>query len=149
MPPRSLEDQKVSSGELDLQAACLQSKALPEKPRSLIPIILKHTVPDQLYESSRVVFYLDGEQVHDDPDSDKAIDDQLAHRHWFILRVRYRPPLSEHSKKFILGLLEKVLTWRLTLSHEDKKGGRIAQYGPDWTIEKTTGEIEEWFKTQI
>lgn len=132
-----------SAGDFDMWKKCLDDKTMHTKPMYQKEVILWMTKTDMAWEHLRVAFYLDGEQVHKHEQHDREIDDKLVKLRWFVIRIRYRPPLSEIKKEKILEILRRLINWRISQKWEERRGGRFAQYGFDTECEKCPMEVEE------
>lgn len=122
------------------------SGELKERAQSQRMIVLKSTFPDQQFVKARVAFYQDGEEVHKHPERDREIDDLLVHLRWFVIRLRYRAPMRVKRERQIKQVMCQVVAWRMSLKHEERKGGRVAQYGADYEYERIEAELESRLK---
>jgi hypothetical protein len=130
----------------DLARRLTVEGGLPSAPKTRQTIVLKQTIPDQTYDDERTVFYEDGDIVHKHPDVDREIDDELVHRRWFVIRLQYSAPQSKRSEEQMLQVLQQVLWWRSKQGFEERRGGRIAQYGFDVEYENVEPETEDAVK---
>jgi hypothetical protein len=77
---------------------------------------------------------------------DREIDDELVYGRWFVIRLRYSAPQSKRSEEQMLQVLQQVLWWRSKQGFEERRGGRIAQYGFDVEYENVEPETEDAVK---
>ena len=140
---------RESVADIKLIQTCnilFKSGELKERAQSQRRIILGATYPDQQFTKAKVAFFQDGEQVHKRPERDRGVDDQLVHLRWFVIRLRYRAPMRKKRERQIQQVICQVVDWRLRLTYEERKGGRLAQYGPDYEWERLEPELEASLK---
>ena len=101
----------VSNAEIEvfkaLSAAGLTSGMVTQK-----PIILKSTIPDFCWLNKKKVVYLDGIQVHSSDKQlarDEEISDLLTAQGWEVLRIPYKPPLTEKNLAKIMATIKSFL----------------------------------------
>jgi very-short-patch-repair endonuclease len=99
---------KVSKAEIEvfkaLSAAGLTSGMVTQK-----TIVLKSTMPDFCWFNKRKAVYLDGLQAHlgdKQQERDEEICDLLEAKGWEVLRIPYKPPLSEKELQKIVASIK-------------------------------------------